>query len=87
MYLVKGKYIDGNTCYFYLNTDKSFNDTAWQAPINWQGTVNGQKVEFTQIEEGAYNTSCFDWLRFPTELTIAKTHIVKAIDEAMRTMD
>lgn len=87
MHQVKGKYLNGNTCSFYLNADQAFNYATWRAPILWQGVVNGLEVKFTQIDSGAYDISCFDWVGFPSELEIAKKHIVKAIDEAMRIMD
>ncbi len=87
MHQVEGEYQSGNTRYFYLNADQSFNYTTWKAPIVWKGFVDNQEVKFTQIDAGACNISCFDWTGFPPNLNSAKKHIAKAIDEAMRIMD
>lgn len=84
---VEGQYFDGSIHHFYLNADQAFDYTSWQAPISWKGMVKGLNVESTQIDPGAYDTSCFDWTGFPPELETAKKHIVKAINDAMRIMD
>lgn len=85
MHQVEGKYLTDK--YFYLDADQDFNHFRWQAPIIWSGIVDGKKVQFTQINDAAYDLTCFDWSAFPEKLADAKIYIVKAIDNAMRVMD
>lgn len=85
MYQVEGKHL--NNKYFYLDADQDFNYSRWRAPISWSGIVDGQRVHFTQIDEAAYDITCFDWNGFPEELANSKIYIARAIDNAMRVMD
>ena len=46
-----------------------------------------KKVQFTQINDAAYDITYFDWSGFPEELAETRIYIVKAIANAMRIMD
>ncbi len=91
MYQVQGEYPDYQSqslkSKFYLNSDQAFNPYTWKAPIQWEGIVGGNKIKFTQIANDAFSKDSFDWSEFPEKLEDAKSYIVEAIDEAMRTMD
>lgn len=91
MHQVTGEYVDykihPRKGQFYLNADQGFNPFTWKPPINWEGTVGGHNVKFTQIEASSFNNESFDWGEFPTELEYVKPYIVEAIDKAMKVMD
>jgi hypothetical protein len=72
---------------FTLTADQGFNPYTWKPPIHWSGLVGGKQVKFTQIMASGAVEGCYDWTGFPIEIKSAIPHIVKAIDDAMRTMD
>jgi len=89
--MVEGKYPDINSrsleATFHLDADKAFNHQLWAPPIHWRGTVGGVKVRFTQISDRSSGTDDFDFDEFPLELETAKSHIIQAINMAMKVMD
>ena len=94
MHQVTGEYIDNShwgprplKIHFFLNANQGFNPYTWQAPIHWEGTVDGERVRFIQIVKDALSINSFNWDGFPEKFNDLKNSIVEAIDEAMRTMD
>jgi hypothetical protein len=49
--------------------------------------VGGVKVSFTQTSNSGSNQLDYDWTDFPEEVKQAIPDIIRAIDNAMRTMD
>lgn len=88
---VDGNFVDytqrNNKGYFFLTCDKVMFPSAWKPPINWTGAVNGIKVEFVQINQAGSHRSFYDFSKFPQEIEYTIDDIIKAIDDAMRTMD
>lgn len=88
---VDGQFVDytqrNNKGYFFLNSDKSMNPYTWGPPITWSGTINGIKIEFVQIEASGSHRSDYDFSTLPKGTEDAIDEMVKAIDDAMRTMD
>ncbi len=70
-----------------LNPNQAFNPYTWKPPIIWKGFVGSEKVTFIQIASSAIGLDDFDWTNFPIASISLRREIVKAIDNAMRTMD
>lgn len=76
-----------NKGFINLQAGQSFNPYTWKPPINWSGTVNGTQVNFVQIDSSGYDKSCYNFSQLPKGMEYTIDYIVKAIDDAMRTMD